>query len=107
MRLAHGPAAPRRPRLGSKEGPPAGPALGLFDVYQTQVGLVDQGRGLQRLARLLLGQLRCRKFPQFVVDQGQQLLGGVGYASQETPRAPARANTVSQLGLLTACSSLF
>ena len=38
---------------------------------QPQVRLVDQGRGLERLARLLLGQLLGRQLAQLVVDQRQ------------------------------------
>ena len=48
----------------------------LLDVHQPQVGLVDQGRGLERLARLLLGQPLRRQLAQLVVDQRQELLGG-------------------------------
>ena len=47
---------------------------------QAQVGLVDQGGGLERLARLLLGQPLRRQLAQLVVDQRQQLLGGVRVA---------------------------
>ena len=47
---------------------------------QPQVGLVDQGRGLERLAGLLLGQLLGRQLAQLVVDQRQELLGGVRVA---------------------------
>ena len=49
-------------------------------VHQPQVRLVDQGRGLERLAGLLLGQLLRRQPAQLVVDQRQELLGGVGVA---------------------------
>ena len=42
---------------------------------QPEVGLVDQGGGLERLAGLLLGQLLGRQLPQLVVDQRQELLG--------------------------------
>ena len=42
---------------------------------QPQVRLVDQGRGLERLPRLLLGQLLRGQLAQLVVDQRQQLLG--------------------------------
>ena len=42
---------------------------------QPQVGLVDQGGGLERLAGLLLGQLLGRQLAQLVVDQRQELLG--------------------------------
>jgi hypothetical protein len=38
---------------------------------------VDQRRRLQRLARLLLGQLLGRELAQLVVDQRQELRGGV------------------------------
>ena len=41
---------------------------------------MDQGRGLERLARLLLGQLLRRQLAQLVVDQRQELLGGVRVA---------------------------
>jgi hypothetical protein len=44
---------------------------------QTQVRLMDQGCGVEGLAGLLLGQLLCRLLAQLVVDQRQQLLGGV------------------------------
>ena len=36
---------------------------------------MDQGRGLERLARLLLGQPLGRQLAQLVVDQRQELLG--------------------------------
>lgn len=41
---------------------------------------MHQGRRLERLARVLLGHLPGSQFPQFVVDQGQKLLGGRGVA---------------------------
>ena len=56
------------------------PMLRLLDVHQSDIRLVDQGRGLKRLARLLLGHLLGRQLPQFVVDQRQKLLGGGGIA---------------------------
>jgi len=42
---------------------------------QPQVGFVNQGRGLERLAGLLPRQLPGRQAAQLVVDQWQQLLG--------------------------------
>ena len=45
-----------------------------------EVRLVDQGRGLERLARLLVGQLLRGQLAQLVVDQRQELLGGVRIA---------------------------
>ena len=47
---------------------------------QPQVGLVDQGRGLERLPGLLAGQLLCGQLAEFVVDQRQELPGGVRVA---------------------------
>ena len=47
-------------------------------VHQPQVGLVDQGGGLKRLAGLLLGQFLGGELAQLVVDQRQELLGGAG-----------------------------
>jgi len=41
---------------------------------------VDQGGGLQRLAGPLLRQLLGGQLPQLVVDQRQELAGGVGVA---------------------------
>ena len=41
---------------------------------------MDQGRGLERLPGLLVGQPLCSQLPQFVVNQRQQLLGGSGIA---------------------------
>jgi hypothetical protein len=41
---------------------------------------MDQGGGLERLARRLLDQLLCRKLAQLVVDERQELLSGVGVA---------------------------
>ena len=49
-------------------------------IDQPQVRLVDQGRGLERLAGLLLGQPLGGQLAQLVVDQRQQLLGGLGVA---------------------------
>jgi hypothetical protein len=49
-------------------------------IDQPQVRLVDQGGGLERLARLLLGQTPGGEFSQLVVNQGQELRGGVGIA---------------------------
>src|SRR5438270_13719634 len=41
---------------------------------------MHQGGGLERLPGLLLSQLRRRQLAQRIVDQRQQLLGGVGVA---------------------------
>src|SRR5262249_61977222 len=47
---------------------------------QPQVGFVDEGGGLERLAGLLLGQLLGREPPQLVIDQRQELARRVGVA---------------------------
>jgi hypothetical protein len=56
------------------------PGLGLLRVHEPQIRLVNQCRGLQSLARLLLIQLRCRQLAQLVVNQRQELLSGVRVA---------------------------
>ena len=65
---------------GGEEVAAAVPVLGLLDVHESEVGLVDQGRGLERLPGRLVGQPLGRQLPQLVVDQGQQLPGGVRVA---------------------------
>jgi hypothetical protein len=51
-----------------------------FGVHQPQVGLVNQGGRLEGLAGLLLGHLRGGQLAQLVVDQWQELRGGVRVA---------------------------
>ena len=58
----------------AEEVPAAAPMLGLVVIHQPDVRLVHQGRRLQRLPRLFLGQLGSRQFPQLVIHQRQQLL---------------------------------
>ena len=70
-------AWPRPPRRRSGRGCPS-PGRPCAD--QPEVGLVDQGRGLERLARLLLRQPLGGELAQLVVDQGQELLGRLGVA---------------------------
>src|SRR5262249_48627356 len=53
------------------------PVLGLLDVHQAQVRLVDQGGGVERLARVFVGQLVRGQGAQLLVDQGQELGGRV------------------------------
>jgi hypothetical protein len=64
----------------SEEVTTAIPALAFRHLHQSQVRLVDQGRGLQGLARLLLGHAITCQLAQLVVDQRQQLRGGVRIA---------------------------
>ena len=65
---------------GREEVPAAVPVLFLVFADQPQVRLVDQGGGLERLPRRFPGKLLCGQFAQFVVDQGQELAGGVRVA---------------------------
>ena len=61
--------APHGLGCGGEEVSAAVSLLDLLRVHEAQVRLVDQGGGLQRLARFLLGQLRRRQLAQLVVDQ--------------------------------------
>src|SRR5262249_31887000 len=45
-------------------------------LHQSQVRFMDQGRGIERLPRLLVRELLGRQFAQLLVDQRQELLGG-------------------------------
>ena len=56
---------------------------GLVGAHQADVGLVDQGGGLQRLPRPFLGELLSGQLAQLVVDQWQQLPRGAGVALLE------------------------
>ena len=56
------------------------PVWFLAGADQPQVGFVNQGGGFERLSRLFLGQLLRRQLAQLVVDQRQELLGGVRVA---------------------------
>ena len=49
--------------------------LGLLDIDQPDVNLVNQRRGLQGLARLFLGHLLSGQAAEFLIDQRQKLLG--------------------------------
>jgi len=44
---------------------------------QAQVSLVNERRGVEGLSRLLLGELLRRQFAELVIDERQQLTGGV------------------------------
>ena len=70
--MASAAAAKKWPRLFQRCGP--------VRIHQPQVRLVDQGRRLERLAGLLLGQLLRGQPAQLVVDQRQELLGGLRVA---------------------------
>ena len=64
------------------------PVRRLLGVHQAEVGLVDQGGRLQRLAGPLPGQLVGRQTAEFVVDQRQELLGGVRVARLDCRQDP-------------------
>jgi hypothetical protein len=49
-------------------------------IHQAQIGLMHEGRRLKRLPRRFVCQLLGRQLAPLVVDQRQQLLGGVGVA---------------------------
>ena len=74
--------APHGLGRGGEEVAAAVPVLGPVPTDQPQVGLVDQGRGLEGLAGLLLGQPRRGELAQLVVDERQQLGGGVRVAGR-------------------------
>jgi hypothetical protein len=65
---------------GGEEVAAAVPELGLFHVHESEIRLMDQGRGLQRLAGLFLSEPLGREFAELLVDQRQELLGGVRVA---------------------------
>jgi hypothetical protein len=67
--------------LGSRgeEVATAIPVLRLLDTHQPEVRLMHQGGRLEGLAGLLLRQALGRQPAQLVVDQRQQLLGGVRF----------------------------
>lgn len=59
---------------GGEEVTPIVPRLLTVPAHESQVGFVDQCRRLERLPRLFVRQPGSRQFPQFVIDQRQQLL---------------------------------
>ena len=66
---------PHRLGCSGEEMPTAVPVLSLFRIHEPEIGFMDQGRGLQRLAGILLRHLLRRQLPQFVVNERQQLFG--------------------------------
>jgi hypothetical protein len=56
------------------------PVLGLLRVHEPQVRFVDQGRRLERLTGGLARQLLGSESAQLLIDQREQLAGGVGVA---------------------------
>src|SRR5262249_31716901 len=67
-------------RCGGKEMSASVPVLLCAGADQAQIGLVDQGGGLERLSRLLVGELLGGELAQLVVDQRKEMLRGRGVA---------------------------
>ena len=65
---------PHRLGSGGKEVASTVPFPGFVHIHKPDVGLMNQGRRLECLARLFLGQLGRRQLPQLVVDQRQKFL---------------------------------
>ena len=60
---------------GGKQMSPVLPLLDLLDVDQPQVDLMDQGRSLEGLAGLFMGQFLGGQPAEFVIDKREKLLG--------------------------------
>src|SRR5215471_17483679 len=56
------------------------PMLSLVRVHQADVGFMHQSSGVERLPRFLLGELSSCQLAQLLVDQRQELLGGLRIA---------------------------
>ncbi len=56
------------------------PMLNLVDIDEPEIGLVDQGRGLKGLPRLLVSQPLRSQLAQLFIDQRQELVRGVRIA---------------------------
>ena len=76
-------------------------AVELLVPHQPQVRLMNQGSRVQRLARLLVRELRGGESAQLVVDERQQVRGGLLVANVSSPRS-LRINLTSA-ALLQAC----
>jgi hypothetical protein len=72
-------AAHGRGRHAEEVLPIREPPLGLA-VHQAEIGFVDQGRRLERVAGLFLRQPLGGEFAQLAVNQGQELLGSMRVA---------------------------
>jgi hypothetical protein len=57
-----------------EEVPAAIPTLLIRCADQSKVGFVHQGRGLQSLPGVFLSEARCGEFPQFLVNERQELV---------------------------------
>jgi len=70
---------------GAKKVAAAVPVLRLLNIDETDIRLVDQGRGLKRLPRFFVAKLLHSQFAQFIVQQRQELFcgGGIRYRQAE------------------------
>ena len=67
-------------RRSGKKMAPAVPVLGLSRLHESEIGLVDQRRGLEGLPRMLPDhQFRCQPV-ELGVQQRQQILQCLGFA---------------------------
>ena len=89
-RIASAAAAKKWPRLSQ--------CWTLLHIHQPDVRLMHQRRGLQRLVRLLLGHFGSGQFPQFVVDQRQELLGRLTVRLVRSARECASRRAIRRLG---------
>jgi hypothetical protein len=70
--------APHRLGSGGKEVASIGE---LLIAKQSQIDLVNQGRGVEGLARLFMSHFRLCESAKLIVDQRQQLIGSLPIAS--------------------------
>jgi hypothetical protein len=68
---------------GGGEEVAAGVPAGVRITDKAQVGLVDEGGGLEGVAGGRFGESRAGEGAEFVVDEGQEFGGGVGIAGAE------------------------
>jgi hypothetical protein len=73
---------------GREEVAPAVPVVAPVPADEPDVGLVDQGGGLEGLARLLVAQPGGGQLPQLVVDEREQAGGGMGAALSDGGQHP-------------------
>jgi hypothetical protein len=70
-------STPKAFRCGGEEVASAVPAHLPVTPHETQVRFVDQCGRLKRVAGRFLSYLLRRQLPQLLIDEGQELLGGM------------------------------
>jgi hypothetical protein len=71
----------------------------VFRAGQAQPRFVNQSRGLEGVSCWLVEHLDCRKAPKLLINQGQEFLGGSGFAllhAIENARDLAHARRVDE-----------